>query len=456
MKPVSLRPNSLRLRLFAASATSIIIALVIAGFVISSLFASHIESSLKSNLSNQFDRLIAQIDPEIDIPTLKAPLADPRFQVPYGDIYWQITNVKTNARSRSRSMWDQEFNLEDKTLFDRKLNIANIIDPEGTLAIAFIQRLQFEKKDGSFRELDIILAEDLNNFYKATKEFRFDLLRALAILAVALSLAAWVQITLGLAPLSKIKQDISAIRTGSKNRMNDNHPPEVMPLINEVNELLDTQDKSISFARTRASNLAHGLKTALTVLNSEIENIRKSGNQQSAEIIAQNTNDMSAIIDHQLRLSRLKTRSKADHFATPLLKNLNRVVNTLKKTPRGAEIGWHIDISGKIEVNLDEPDLLELIGIIIENATQWANSNIYINANTAQKHINLIIEDDGKGLSEKQLNLLGKRGLRLDSKGSGTGIGISIANEIVIMNSGELNFAKSSKGGLRVLIQIPI
>ncbi|MCF6343820.1 MAG: HAMP domain-containing histidine kinase [Devosiaceae bacterium] len=456
MKPISLRPNSLRLRLFAASATSIIIALIIAGFVISSLFASHIESSLKSDLSNQFDRLIAQIDPEIDVPTLKAPLADPRFQIPYGDIYWQITDAKTNARSRSRSMWDQEFNLEDKTLFDRKLNIANIIDPEGTLAIAFIQRLQFEKKDGSFIELDIILAEDLNNFYKATKQFRFDLLRALAILAVALSIAAWVQIALGLAPLSKIKQDISAIRTGSKSRMNDNHPPEVMPLIDEVNELLDTQDKSISFARTRASNLAHGLKTALTVLNSEIENIRKSGNQESAKIIAQNTNDMSAIIDHQLRLSRLKTRSKADHFATPLLKHLNRVVNTLKKTPKGTKIEWHIDISGKIEVDLDEPDLLELLGIIIENATQWANSNIHIQANVEQKHINLIIEDDGKGLSEKQLNLLGKRGLRLDSKGSGTGIGISIANEIVIMNSGKLNFEKSNKGGLKVLIQIPI
>ncbi len=450
-----MKPTSLRLRLFTASATSIIIALFIAGLAISALFASHVESTLKNNLSNQFDRLVALIDPELETPTLKSPLADPRFEIPYGEVYWQITDSKTGARSRSRSMWDQEFNLEDQSLFDGKLHISNILDPEGTLAIAYIQRLQFEKNDGSFRELDVILAEDLNHFYEANKKFRRDLLLSLAILAVALSLAAWAQITLGLSPLSAIKRDINAIRTGSKNRMAKNHPPEVMPLVDEVNELLDTQDKSISFARTRASNLAHGLKTALTVLNSEVDNIAKSGNQESADIVAQNTQEMSAIIDHQLRLSRLKTRSKANHFNTPLLKHVKGVINTLKLTPQGSKIDWHIEIDENYSVDIDKPDLLELLGIIIENATQWAENNIYLSAKIVGANICLIIEDDGKGLNTKKMKMLGQRGVRIDSKGSGTGIGLSIANEIVAMNNGEIKFSQSQKNGLKVEILLP-
>lgn len=439
-----------------ASAASIIIALFIAGLVISSLFAAHVKSTMENDLSNQLDRLIALFDPEIDIPTLRLPLADPRFAIPYGDIYWQITDVKTATRSRSRSMWDQEFNLSDNALFDGKLHIENILDPEGTLAIAYIQRLQFEKEDGSFRNLDIILAEDLNDFYKATKEFRFDLFLSLAILAIALSLAAWAQITLGLAPLSAIKRDVNAIRTGSQKRMNKNHPPEVMPLINEVNELLDVQDKSISFARERASNLAHGLKTALTVLYSEINKIHNSNQKDSADIIEQCANDMSAIIDHQLRLSRLKTRSKANRFATPLLQQVQRVVKTLKQTPIGAKINWHLRVESNILVDIDIPDLLELLGIIIENATQWADKNIYINASPSEENISITIEDDGIGLSEKQLKMLGERGLRLDSKGTGNGIGISIAREILTMNSGDLFFEKSEKNGLKVIIGLPI
>ncbi len=445
----------LRLRLFAASIISIAIALLIAGFSIATLFSNHVETTTTKDLIAQFDRIVTLIDPKSSPPALRAPLADPAFSKPYGGLYWQISDPKTGQKARSRSMWDEEFNLEDDSLLDGKLHITRLIDPEGTPAIAIVQRLSFELDDGSSRILDVIMAEDLNALYEANAKFRGDLAQSLILLALALSVAAWVQITLGLLPLSKIKTQVSAIKSGNKKRLDKDHPKEVMPLINEVNELLDTQEKYINYARERASNLAHGLKTLLSIMSSEANNIREKGNEESAKLIEQTGNDMQAIIDHQLRLSRLKTRSSSVNYKTPLLENINKIIQTISRSPKAEKIKWHTNIDAGLELNIDRADLLELLGIILENGAKWAKENIYITAKENKNNIIIIIEDDGKGVAQKQLKLLGKRGIRLDSKGSGTGIGLSIASEIVSMNLGELSFEKSGRGGLKLVIKLP-
>ncbi len=444
----------LRLRLFTASAISIIIALFIAGISIAAIFANHVENGITKDLISQFDRLVSLIDAKASPPALKAPLADPAFSKPYGGLYWQITDANNGEKARSRSMWDEEFILEDNKLLDGKLHKTELIDPEGTLAIAIVQRLTFDSEDGSKRLLDVIMAEDLLAFYEANAAFRRDLILSLSLLAIFLLIAAWLQIVLGLSPLKIIKKQVSAIRNGSAKRLGENHPIEVMPLVEEVNELLETQEKYIIHARERAANLAHGLKTSLTVLSSEADNIRKLGNEESAAIIEQITDDMQSIIDHQLRLSRLKTRSSSEHFQTKLLANIKKIVATLKRTPKGNKLNWKIEIDKEICVNIEQADLLELLGILLENATNWAKNNIFIRAEKRKEKIYLYIEDDGKGISNKKLKLLGKRGIRLDSQGSGSGIGLAIAAEIVAMNSGEINFSKSKQGGLLVKIRL--
>jgi len=453
------KPTTLRLRLFAASFASIFLALLIAGFSIASLFSNHVETNLTKDLTSQFDRLISLIDATPSSLALHAPLADPAFAKPYGGLYWQITDIKTNERIRSRSMWDAEFTISDDKLLDGKLNETRLLDPEGTPAITLVQRLVFELNNGSIRTLDIIMAEDLLVFYQANAKFRSDLALSLFFLALILSLAAWVQIALGLAPLAKIKQEVNAIRSGSTKRLSKSHPPEVMPLISEVNELLDNQEKSISYARTRASNLAHGLKTSLTILGVQANDIRKNNNNKTsktANIIEKTTNDMSAIIDHQLRLSRLNTRSRKNTFTSSLLKNITSITKALKLTPNGEKIKWHLDIDDSLFINIDEPDLLELLGIIIENASIWAKDAIFISNEIEGNSAVIIIEDNGLGLTQQQISAIGKRGIKLDSKGSGTGIGLSIASEIVEMNSGEFQFSKSKRGGLKVEIKLPM
>ena len=426
-----------------------------AGFAISSLFADHVENNLKSDLSDQFSRLVALIDPQTEELVLKSTMTNPSFSIPHGGYYWQITDPVSNQRTRSRSMWDEEFNVDDLSLFDGREHIIRIIDPEGTQAIAIIHRLLFDLPDGNSRTIDIIVARDLVHLDIAIAKFRFDLLLSLLLLAGALSIAAWIQISLGLAPFKALKKDINSIRTGQTKRMSDSHPPEVVPLVEEMNQMLENQDNSINAARDRASNLAHSLKTHLSVLQTESENIRETGQKESADTIEKLGQDMHAIIDHQLRLSRLKTRTASDYFSTPLSSSVARLVNAVERTPDGQRHNWSVEIDNALQVDIDTSDFYELLGIILENAARWARSQVKINAKISEENICLIVHDDGPGLTPAQAKHLGKRGVRLDEQGTGSGIGLSIATEIATKNKGYINFLSPQKGGLRVEICLP-
>ncbi|VAW25188.1 hypothetical protein MNBD_ALPHA11-906 [hydrothermal vent metagenome] len=446
---------SLRLKLFATSAATILLALLLAGIAISSLFSDHVKRNLTNDLHDQFIRLVAQLDPTIEIPTLKSPMANPSFSIPYGGYYWQITDPASGLQSRSRSMWDAIFELPDLNVLDGRAHTIELIDPEGTPAIAWVQRLQFDLEGGGARTLDVIVAQDLVHFDIAIAKFRNDLFVFLAILALALFISAWIQISLGLYPFKSIRSEINAIRTGEANRMDKKHPPEVMPIVHEMNKMLKNQEQSITFARTRASNLAHSLKTHLSVMQSESESLRSSGQIEHADAIEKLGQDMHSIIDHQLRLSRLKTRTSADFLSTPLRSSVQKVINALQRTPKGNELSWHIDIDTHIHVDIDSSDLIELLGILLENATNWAKANVNIFATKQDQTITLNISDDGPGLTSAQTEQLGKRGVRLDQQGTGTGIGLSIAKEIVAMNKGKISFNTKEGTGLQVKVTLP-
>ncbi len=446
---------SLRLKLFATSAATILLALMLAGIAISALFSDHVKRNLTNDLHDQFSRLVAQLDPTIEIPTLKSPMANPSFSIPYGGYYWQITDPASGLQSRSRSMWDAVFELPDLNVLDGRAHTIELIDPEGTPAIAWVQRLQFDLEGGGARTLDVIVAQDLVHFDIAIAKFRNDLFVFLAILALALFITAWIQISLGLSPFKSIRAEINAIRTGEANRMDKKHPPEVMPIVHEMNKMLKNQEQSITFARTRASNLAHSLKTHLSVMQSESESLRISGQIEHADSIEKLGQDMHSIIDHQLRLSRLKTRTSADFLSTPLRSSVQKVVNALQRTPKGNKLSWHVDIDAHIHVDIDSSDLIELLGILLENATNWAKANVSIFATKQDQTITLNISDDGPGLTSVQTEQLGKRGSRLDQQGTGTGIGLSIAKEIVAMNKGKISFNTKEGAGLQVKVTLP-
>jgi signal transduction histidine kinase len=451
-----LKTPSLRFRLLLLSSASIAVALLVAGFAIALLFASHIERSQRAQLEHQLLRLAALVEPGPAMPELRQAMPDPRYESPAGGLYWQVTDPDTHATSRSRSLWDTVLPYPVAALVDRTPIAAKLTDPAGLPLVALVQRLSFERDGGiGDRILDLVVAETTSGVDAANTAFRSDLVRALAVLALVLISAGWLQVMLGLAPLAVIKRGIAAIRSGHSHHLEGAFPKEVMPLVSEVNELLDLQERSIAFARERAADLAHGLKTSLTLLNGHAYSLRQQGSDGPAAAIETLVDDMTATIDHQLRLSRLRHRSRSDRQSTILAPIVDKVVAALRLTAAGQEIRWKIAVPPDSQVGLDAMDLTELLGVLVENATKWAKTTVSLTTEAQADRLLLCVEDDGPGLDEAQMQLLGQRGQRFDNAQPGYGLGLAIAREIVLLNGAELQFARSGLGGLSVSVLLP-
>lgn len=450
-----MRPRSLRVRLVLISTLTIAAALTVAGIGLSALFAQYLERSTERRLIDDLNRLAALVDDRNGQLALTQPMSDPRFDVPYGGIYWQITDTATGATLRSRSVWDKVIELGTPLTAGTDASVHRITDPEGSRAIAVARRLGFDTPDGATRLLDLVVAEDDGEMDKAVAGYRVDLFRALVLLAVILIFATWIQLVIGLSPLRAIQRGIGAIRAGKAQTLDGDFPSEVTPLVSEVNELARAQELAIQFARERAADLAHGLKGNLQVLNAEAHQLRLAGHTKEAAEIEELTGQMSETIDHQLGLTRLRRRSVSPSGFTMLGDVAGRIVRTLQKTSRGRELNWDMHILGKVRVALDASDAAELLGALLENAAKWGKARVRLAASLAAGRCELVVEDDGPGLDPAQMAMLGSRGVRLDETRSGSGIGLSIVREIVALNSGTLVFSRSELGGLKVAISLP-
>ncbi len=448
-----MKEPSLRLRLLVLSIFSVVLVVSVAGVSISTLFANHVHRSFERGLSTQLDRLIALVNATPETPKLRQPMPDARYETPASGMYWQVTDPARNVTIRSRSLWDTVLPLTDPLPADADITSRVVSDPSDEPALMIARTLYFDTAAGP-RTLVVGVAEAMSTVTATNAAFQSDLLRALAILAVALIGTSWLQVRLGLSPLSIIKRGIAAVRSGQTRTLSGRFPLEVQPLVLEVNELLSAQESSIRFARDRAADLAHGLKTNLTRLNIEAHTLREAGDTAAADRIEHLTADMAQTIDHQLRLARLRHRTRSDTRATPLGAVLEKVIAAVRATPSGAARDWQRVGTLDLAVALDPMDLTELLGVLLENAAEWARSRVRISAERVGTDCLLTVEDDGAGLEAKAMAGLGQRGRRQDEARPGTGIGLAIAREIVDLNSGALEFSASEMGGLKVTVRL--
>lgn len=449
-----MKPIALRTRLLLASAISIFVALGLAGIGISALFAAHIEADMVSGLSDEMNRLVALVTADDAAVTLSQPMPDPRYLKPYGGIYWQINDPSAGALVWSRSVWDATLEIPGPLAPAGKLLETTIVDPEGTTALAIVQQLDFETGSGT-RLLYLIVAEDREALDQAIVKFRQDLFLGLSVLGAMLVGASWVQVAVGLSPLNAIRIGVGQINSGAHKQLAGRFPAEVMPLVTEVNTLLANQETSIGFARARAADLAHGLKTALTLLNVQAELLRKQGQNGIADAIQNVIRSMAETIDHQLALARLRHRSRSTHYAVEPGPVVSKVLAAVQATPVGRSRQWFTSVSPDARIDLDAADLLELLGILLENAARWSTASVTLAIAVEHGHVVISVDDDGIGVPEDAIALLGERGKRLDEREAGSGLGLAIVEEIVTLNNGSIRFSRSSLGGLSVQVTLP-
>ncbi|MDJ0931917.1 HAMP domain-containing sensor histidine kinase [Breoghania sp.] len=289
----------------------------------------------------------------------------------------------------------------------------------------------------------------------ARRDYAIAILPSLGLLALALIAAAAIQTYAGLRPLRRLERDVANIRKGRTTKVPGNQPDEVMPLVEAVNDLLADQEKAIAHARTRAADLAHGLKTPLTVLTSLAARLRREGGTAAADDLdSVAADDMRRQIEHQLVLARIRTGAQTRSAAHTILRpQVERIVHTLQQTPDRNVLDWQIEIGTGAIFTIDTADLMELLGNLLENEVKWAQRKIIVATQTADGRIALEISDDGPGMSEEAMIRAFRRGVRLDEQRPGHGLGLAIAEEICSTNGIDIILRRNAQGGLTVRLE---
>jgi signal transduction histidine kinase len=448
-----MRRRSLRLRLLLAAAVSIAVALIAAGFVWVRLFEQHVERRLDAELESHLQQLAAGVrfGASEAVELVQTP-ADPRFVQPYSGLYWQVQEG-TQIVLRSRSLWDSVLELPQDPLDLGTVHAHEVSGPRDARLLVRERQVQYAAPSGE-RRLRLAIAIDRGELDRAVTDFAGALAPSLAILGAVLIAAAWLQVSVGLRPLETVRRELNELRSSRKRRLESDYPDEVMPLVSEVNELLDAQEQAVARARAHAADLAHGLKTPLTVLGADAQRLRERGEGEIAAELDDLAGIMRGHVDRELARVRIGGKKGAGQAATDVRAVAEPIVRTLQRTPRGEALRWTLDVAGAPEVAMDAEDMAELLGNLLENACKWARTAIWLHAG-ADAFVRITVEDDGPGVPAGKLADLGRRGLRLDARVQGTGQGLAIVSEIVAAYGGELVIDRSGHGGLRVEARLP-
>ncbi len=435
--------GSLKLRLFVAAALAISASLLIAGLSFYLIFQRYVERVALSELDNHFVQLVASI--RIDDTgkiRARATLSDPRFQKPYGGRYWQI-NEQSQEPLRSRSLFDDTLPVP---VVGEYQTVHIIKGPNNTTLFATEKAIRIPSSTSYERNLEITLAVDRAEIDATVKSFGHDLMIGLGFLYAALLGGSILQVQIGLRPLEAIRRGIEAISKGTSHKIEGKFPSEVHPLVEEVNTLLLAREEQLSRARLRASNLAHGLKTPLTVMSALADNIAAAGLKNEARDIHDGADQMRLLVEREL--ARACMASSHSVQLTLVAPAVTRMVTALEKTAENDALLWHSNIPSASQIAMEPADFLELIGNLLDNARKWARRQIYVSWHQGV----LAIDDDGMGVPDDQLVAVQTRGLRLDENVSGTGLGLGIVRDLCEVYGFDLKFKRSSLGGLSVSI----
>lgn len=442
-----MRSGSLRVRLLAVGAIAVIVVLAAIAIGLSLLFERHVERRVVAELAVELDRIAAGIDFDADgVLAVGQPPTDPRLEQPFSGYYWQV--VIGDQIIRSRSLWDTELALLEPTE-PGVLQTYHITGPSAGDQLVAERIVTLPERLGG-AEARIAVAIDRNDIAVATAAFRADLLPYLIFVGALILGAGFIQVTVGLRPLATVRERLSAIKDGRTQRLGGGYPTEVQPLVDEVDALLDASDTAVERARSRASDLAHALKTPLQILAGDAARLAKKGETEIAEGISIVAAAMSRAVDRELSRARATNRNATQ--TANVAATVEELLNVVQRTPQGDRLAWETEIDPALTVRLDDEGLTEALGNILENAAKHARNAVTIEANGDDKFVTITTTDDGDGIAPDRIHDVIKRGVRLDEKGSG--LGLAIVADIAAACGGRIEL-RNCEPGLAVILELP-
>jgi signal transduction histidine kinase len=436
------QPASLRRRLWVVGLLGTVLVTVLATWLLGLAFERALQRGFEANLINEHAALVGLLEalPDGTVALRKRP-ADPRYERPFSGAYWQVD--RGTEALRSRSLWDFDPGLRPPRS-DGRLEILTADGPSSEDWVVVRQRITLPRS----REAVVVwLAGDRAPLRQELAEFRLLVSAAIGALAMLFLAVLSVQVGHGLHPLKHLSESLQAVRRGDLQRLpTDNLPGEISPLALHLNELFDHQERSVRRARHAAADLAHGLKTSLAVLDAAAQR----PDEGLPQVVREQTGRMLRVVRRQLNHG-LHSDLNARCAVGPVAKELASLFAGL---PRDPALALQVEVEVGLEFPGDRETLEEILGNLVDNAAKWARREVRIRAFGRSGQLVLMVDDDGPGLPEAKAQRVLDRGVRLDEQVPGSGLGLSIVQDLLEPLSGRLTLEGSDLGGLRVRIQV--
>lgn len=331
----------------------------------------------------------------------------------------------------------------------RKKIYRHIAGPDGEALLMLTRSVTLPSVPDAFQ---FEVTTNLASIEAAVQQFRLVLALGLGGLALGLLLAVILQVRLELRPLRGMRRGLADIRSSQAERLQGDYPTEIKPLVDDLNAVLADNDSLIERARTRAGNLAHALKTPLSILANEADAQSRQGNAQLGERLSRETQTMQAQIDWRLAHARIAARVRPG-TRTNVAQVLERLRRTLARLYPERSITVAADSA--LAFRGEAQDLEQMLGNLMGNACQWATGSIRVRAVQQQARLALEVADDGPGLPPEPRELVAARGRRLDETKPGVGLGLAIVSELAELYGGHLKLAQAPAGGLLAALILP-
>ncbi|CAN5458331.1 sensor histidine kinase [soil metagenome] len=386
----------------------------------------------------------AEIGPDGEV-LFNRPLADQRFLEPNSGLYYQVS-APQHEDWRSRSLWDRALKVDSHHV-DQDFHVYN--------------SKQFPGEDLRVMERTIVLpgsevrwvfmvGQARAGLDDQIAALRSTLFKSFALLALGLIVLVAIQTVYGLLPLRKVRMEIVRMRAGEKSRVTGPMPAEVLPMVEELNALLAHNERQAEEARTHAGNLAHALKTPLTV----IMNAATAQSPDLGDTVIREATTMRRQVDHHLARARAVGRRGAAQSRAEVWSSLEAVERAVGRLYPDVRID--MDGDKTVSARVERQDLDELLGNLLENAAKYGGGSVFATVERAGTMVEILVEDDGAGIPEADRTRIFDRGVRLDSGKPGTGLGLAIVRDVAEIYGGTVGLEESDDlGGLLVRLRLP-
>jgi signal transduction histidine kinase len=439
--------GSLTQRIIGIAAVWIGVLLLGGGFALDRALSRTLESNVDSQLETILNGMIAasEIGPDGEVRFSRPP-ADQRFLEPYSGIYFQVSGAGTDTFP-SRSLWDRRLRVSDHADVDlHRYDSFEFAD----------EPLRVLERDailpGSSVRWRFQIAQSRELLDGQIREWRKTLFWSFGVLGFGLLVLAALQAFYGLWPLRRVRSEVIAIRTGRQQRISEDFPSEVHPLVHEINELLAHGEAQSEEARRHAGNLAHALKTPLTV----ITNAATARSPDLADTVCREATTMRRQVDHHLARARAIGRRSSIHARALVWESLEAVERAVTRLYPQVTV----DIAGErsLVARVERQDLDEMLGNLIENAAKYGGGRVFVTSESnGEGMVRVVVEDDGPGIPSDQRTAIFDRGARLDTTGKpGTGLGLAIVRDVSEIYGGSITLGESEDlGGLSATLSLP-